>query len=193
IYMLAHDMPLRIPVLGNLMMRAGCLRATRENAEKVLASGASLLVYPGGDVDCMRSFWNRNRVDLRGHTGFIALAFRYGVPIVPFVNVGGQEVYFTIFSGARLARWSGIDRLLRVKALPLIAGLPWGLWWTGFVPYLPLPSKLSYAVAPPIQVDRDPVSARDPAALRRVYRRVTGTMQAMVDEMASRRRFPVIG
>jgi 1-acyl-sn-glycerol-3-phosphate acyltransferase len=193
VYILVHDVPLRIPVLGNLMMKAGCLRASRENAEKVLASGASLLVFPGGDAECMRSFWNRNRIDLRGHTGFIELAFRHGVPILPMVNVGGQEVYFTLFSGERLARLSGLERLTRVQALPLIAGLPWGLWLSGFVPYLPLPAKLSYAVAPPIRVERDPERARDRAAVRRVYGRVTGIMQDMVDELASRRRFPVIG
>jgi 1-acyl-sn-glycerol-3-phosphate acyltransferase len=193
VYVLVHDVPLRIPVIGNLMMKAGCLRACRENAEKVLASGASLLVYPGGDAECMRSFRNRNCIDLRGHTGFVELAFRYGVPIVPVVNVGGQEVYFTIFSGERLARLSGLEKILRVKALPLIAGLPWGLWWTGFVPYLPLPAKLTYAVGPRIRVPHDPDLARDRAAVRRVYARVTSTMQEMVDSLASRRRFPVIG
>jgi 1-acyl-sn-glycerol-3-phosphate acyltransferase len=193
VYILAHDVPISIPVLGNLMMKAGCLRASRENAEKALASGASLLVYPGGDVECSRPFRERNRIDLHGHTGFIELAFRHGVPIVPFVNVGGQEVYFTLSSGERLARVSGAARLLRLKALPVIAGLPWGLWLSGFVPYLPLPAKISYAVAPPIAVPRDPARAQDPAAVRRVYTRVSRIMQDMVTELASRRRFPVIG
>ncbi len=193
VYILTHDVPLRLPLLGNLLMKIGCLRACRENAERVLASGASLLVYPGGDAECMRSFWDRNRIDLRGHTGFIKLALQHGAPIVPFVNVGGQEVYFTLFSGEGLARRMGLERFLRVSALPLTVGLPWGLWWSGFVPYLPLPAKLTYAVAPPISVPRDPALARDPAAVRRIYGRVTGVMQDLVDELAERRRFPVLG
>ena len=193
VYVMVHDLPLRIPVLGNIMMKVGCLRASRENAEKALAAGASLLVFPGGDAECVRPFFQRDRIDLRGHTGFVELAARHGAPIVPFVNVGGSEVYFTIFAGESLARWTGYERLTRVKSLPLNLGLPWGLWLTSLVPYLPLPAKITYRVGPAIQIERNPELAKDRPAIDRVYRRVTGSMQTMVDEMARRRRFPVIG
>ena len=193
VYILVHDVPLRIPILGNLMMRAGCLRASRANAEKALASGASVLIYPGGDLECMRSFRARNRIDFRGRMGFAELALRHGVPILPFVNVGGAEVYFTVFQGERLARWAGLDRLARINALPLNVGLPWGLWLGAFFPYLPLPAKFSYRIAPAITVERNQELARDRTAVQGLYRRVTGTMQNMVDDLASRRRFPVIG
>jgi 1-acyl-sn-glycerol-3-phosphate acyltransferase len=192
-YILVHDLPLRIPVLGNLLMKVGALRASPKNADRALASGATLLVFPGGDRECARPFWTRDRVDLRGNTGFIKLAYRYGVPIVPFVNVGGHEVYFTLFSSDRLARWLGLTRWLRVKSVPLNLGLPWGLWWTAFLPYLPLPAKIVYRCAEPIPFERDPRRAEDPVALRAVYERVVDAMQSMVDDLARRRRFPVLG
>src|SRR5262249_27541825 len=66
--------------------------------------------------------------------------FGLGVPIVPVVNVGGHEVYFTVFSSQRLARWSGMSWLTRVKTVPLTLGLPWASGSRGFVPYLPLPA-----------------------------------------------------
>jgi 1-acyl-sn-glycerol-3-phosphate acyltransferase len=193
VYLMVHDTPFRVPVLNNFLMKVGALRASRENAEKALSSGAGLLVYPGGELDCLRSFRQRNTIDLQGRTGFIELAFTYGVPILPFVCIGGHEVYFTLFSSQRLARWTGIERLTRVKTVPLIFGLPWGVWWTGFVPYLPLPSKLVYKTAQPIPFERNPDLAKDKVVVRRVYRQVVDIMQGMMDDLARRRRFPVIG
>jgi 1-acyl-sn-glycerol-3-phosphate acyltransferase len=192
-YIMVHDFPFRVPLVGNLLARIGALPACRENAERVLDSGANLLCFPGGEFDCQRSFRDRNRVDLLGRTGFVELAFTYGVPIVPFVNVGGHEVYFTLFSSRALARWSGLEHFARIKTVPLIAGLPWGLWLTSFVPYLPLPAKFVYRVGAPIHVEHDPERARDRDAVGRVYRRVTGVMQDMMDDLARRRRFPVLG
>jgi 1-acyl-sn-glycerol-3-phosphate acyltransferase len=190
---MVHDFPFRVPIVNNVLMKAGALPASQDNAHRVLKSGASVVCFPGGDLDCLRSFRERNRVDLHGNTGFVKLAFTYGVPIVPFVNIGGHEVYFTLFSGRRLAQWTGLETHTRVKAVPLIVGLPWGVWLTGFLPYLPLPSKLVYKVAEPIVVDRDPDRAHDPVAVERTYRLVVGVMQDMLDDLARRRQFPIIG
>jgi 1-acyl-sn-glycerol-3-phosphate acyltransferase len=193
VYVMVHDFAFQVRIAGNFFLRLGGLRASLENAEKVLAMGGGLLVYPGGELDCFRSFWQRNRVNLQGRTGFARLALEHGVPIVPIVNVGGHEVYCTLSSGRGLARWSGLERLTRVKALPLTLGLPWGLWLTGFVPFLPLPAKFVYRVGEPVRVRRDPERAGDPDAVRRIYRQVMGAMQDMVDDIAARRRFPVLG
>src|SRR5262249_15485363 len=132
-----HDAALRVPLLRTFLVKVGGLRASPGNAEKVLGLGAPLLVYPGGELDCLKSFWRRHTVDFHGRTGFIEMALRLGVPILPVVNVGGHEVYFTVVSSQRLARWTGLSRLTRVKTVPLTLGLPWGIWLTGFMPYLP--------------------------------------------------------
>jgi len=174
-------------------VKLGALRATAENAERVLEMGQPLLIYPGGELDCLKSFWRRHTIDFHGRTGFIKLALKHGVPILPVVNAGGHEVYLTLFSSQRLAEWTGIARLTRVKTLPVNLGLPWGLWATGFVPFLPLPAKLSYKVGEPIHVGHDPEAARRPDVVRGLYRKVTGIMQDMLDELAGRRRLPVIG
>ena len=192
-YALVHDAALSIPVVRNVLVKLGALRATAENAERVLEMGQPLLIYPGGELDCLKSFWRRHTIDFHGRTGFIKLALKHGVPILPVVNAGGHEVYLTLFSSQRLAEWTGIARLTRVKTLPVNLGLPWGLWATGFVPFLPLPAKLSYKVGEPIHVGHDPEAARRPDVVRDLYRKVTGIMQDMLDDLASRRRLPVIG
>ena len=192
-YGLVHDSALGMPGVRTLLTRIGGIRATRENGDHVLDAGAPLLLYPGGDLDCLKSFWVRHTIDFHGRTGFAALALSHGVPIVPVVNAGGHEVYVTILSSPRLARWTGAARLTRVKTIPVNVGLPWGIWATPFVPFLPLPAKFTYRVGPPIHLGHDPEAAHDPHALRAAAARVTRTMQAMLDEIVARRRLPILG
>jgi long-chain acyl-CoA synthetase len=192
-YALVHDFGFRIPLVNNFLMKIGCLRARPANAAKALALGAGVLIYPGGELDAFRSFWKRNTIDFHGRTGFIQLSYRLGVPIVPIVNIGGHEVYLTVFSSRWLAQWSGIEWLTGIKTVPLTIGLPWGIWLTGFLPYLPLPSKFVYKVGAPIDLEPDPALADDAEAVGHTYHRVIGVMQDMLDDLARRRRFPVLG
>ena len=192
-YAMVHDAALAVPGLRTFLVRVGGLRGTRANAEKVLRLGAPLLVYPGGELDCLKSFWRRHTIDFHGRTGFIELAMRTGAPILPVVNVGGHEVYLTVYSSQRLARWTGMARLTRVKTLPVNIGLPWGVWLTGFLPYLPLPAKFVYRIGEPIHLGHDVRRSRDRRAVQDAYARVTGVMQDMLDDLARRRRLPVLG
>jgi 1-acyl-sn-glycerol-3-phosphate acyltransferase len=190
---MVHDIVFRIPVVNNLLMKVGALPARPEYAERALQSGALLLVYPGGELDCLRPFADRHRVDFFGHTGFVKIAMRQGVPIVPLANAGGHEVYFTLFSSRALARWTGIEALTRVKTIPLHVGWPWGVWVGGFLPYIPFPAKLSYKLGEAIPFARDPARARDTAAVRSAYDRVVLKVQGLVNDLAARRRLPVLG
>lgn len=192
-YALVHDAAFRVPLLRNVLIRLGALRATTANAERALGAGGALLVFPGGDSDAQRSYWRRNVIDFHGRTGFVELALRHGVPIVPVVNVGGAEVAITVLSSPRLARITGLRRMLRVSTLPVTIGLPWGIWATGFVPYLPLPARMTFRIGEPIELPRAPALADDRALVRRTADEVVQRMQSMVDDLASRRRFPVLG
>jgi 1-acyl-sn-glycerol-3-phosphate acyltransferase len=155
--------------------------------------GGSLLAFPGGELEAQRSFRERNTIDFRGRTGFIEVALEYGAPILPVVNVGGHEVYFTLFSSRLLAEITGFRALTGLKTLSANIGLPWGLWPTSLLPYLPLPAKLTYRVGKPIQVPKDPALAKDRAFVGKLYDQITGTMQSMVDELAAKRQSPVLG
>lgn len=192
-YCMVHDVAFRAPLFGTWVNKIGGLRASRENAEKVLDRGGLLLVFPGGELDCYRSFAQRNQVDLFGRKGFVRLAMQRGVPTLPVVNVGGHETAFILGSGRRLARWTGLAQWTRVKTLPITVGLPWGIWPTGFLPFLPLPAKFSYKVGKPFEFRRDAGLHEDEAAVERAYGAIVNTMQDMVDDLASRRRLPVIG
>jgi 1-acyl-sn-glycerol-3-phosphate acyltransferase len=192
-YALIHDAAFKVPVVRNLLIKLGGLRACTLSGERALDRGGVLLVMPGGDVEASRSYWQRNRIDLQGRTGVAKLALRYGAPVLPVVNVGGNEVNFTLLSGRRLARWTGLDRVARVKVLPLTVGLPWGIWPTAFVPYLPLPSKISYRIGPPLEFPRNPALAENRDLVERSTREISSAMQSMLSDLAARRRFPVFG
>jgi 1-acyl-sn-glycerol-3-phosphate acyltransferase len=192
-YAMVHDLAFRVPGLRDLLLRLGGLPASQENARRVLEIGGTVLAFPGGEAEAQRSFRKRDRIDFRGRTGFVELALEFGAPIVPVVNVGGHEVYITLFSSELLARVTGLRRLMGLKTLPVNLGLPWGIWPTGFLPYLPLPAKISFRVGKAVQVPKDPALAKDRLYVAKLYTEITRTMQTMVDELAAERRFPILG
>jgi 1-acyl-sn-glycerol-3-phosphate acyltransferase len=188
-YQLAHNLVIASPY-GQLLRRWGTVSASHENARKALDSGAALLVYPGGDWEVHRSVRERHRVDFNGRRGFVRLALDAGVPIVPVVAIGGQETSLFLTRGAGLARGLGLDRLFRLKVLPVSIAPPWGLNVGDFLGHIPLPAKITIEVLPPIDLQRD--FGPDPD-VDEVYEHVTRVMQEALDALAAERRFPVIG
>jgi 1-acyl-sn-glycerol-3-phosphate acyltransferase len=188
-YQLAHNLVLSMPGLGSLR-KFGTVAASPENARKALESGAALLVYPGGDYEVHRPSWQRNRVDFDGRKGFLRLALAQNVPIVPVVAIGGQETALFLTRGERLAKLFALDRLFRLKVLPISIGLPWGLNIGDMFGHIPLPAKITVETLPPIDL-RDEFGA-DPD-LDEVYDHLIRLMQDTLDALAAERRLPVIG
>ncbi|MBT3221755.1 MAG: acyltransferase family protein, partial [Proteobacteria bacterium] len=110
---LGHDAMVSLPVLGNLLIKLGGIRASHEAAGKAFAAGHKVVVLPGGNYEAFRPYKERYRIDFGRRTGFVRLALRHGVPIVPFVAIGGHESFFVWRRGRRLARITGVKRFLR--------------------------------------------------------------------------------
>ena len=51
-----------------------------------------------GDHEAFRPFRDRDRIDFAGRTGFIRLALRAQVPIVPAVSCGATSAFITVFT-----------------------------------------------------------------------------------------------
>lgn len=189
-YQLAHDLVVSWPVLGPLLKRSGTLAASHGNAEEALRGGAALLVYPGGDWEVHRPSWHSGKVEFGGRSGFVDLALKTGVPIVPVVSIGGQETALFLTRGEHIAKALGLDRMLRLKVLPISLALPWGLNIGDFLGHFPLPAKITQQVLPPIDPRRE--FGRRPTR-RQVYEAVTGRIQAALDDLAAERRLPLVG
>jgi 1-acyl-sn-glycerol-3-phosphate acyltransferase len=188
-FQLAHNLVLAMPGLG-LLRRYGTVAASHANAERALRSGAALLVYPGGDVEVHRPSWESARIDFAGRRGFVRLALAQDVPIVPVVSIGGQETALFLSRGEGLARALRLDRLFRLKVLPVSLALPWVLNVGDMAGHLPLPAKISVRVLPPIHLRER--FGEDPDE-DEVYEHVTGLMQDTLDALAEDRRLPLLG
>jgi 1-acyl-sn-glycerol-3-phosphate acyltransferase len=188
-YQLAHNLVLSMPTLGSLR-KFGTVAASPQNSKKALESGAALLVYPGGDYEVHRPSWERNRVDFGNRQGFIRLALEQNVPIVPVVSIGGQETALFLSRGERLARLLALDRMFRLKVLPISLAVPWGLNIGDMLGHLPLPAKITIETLPPIDLRAE--FGPDPD-VDEVYDHVQRLMQDTLDALAAERRYPVLG
>ncbi len=188
-YQLAHNLVLSMPGLG-FLRKFGTVAASPANARKALDAEAALLVYPGGDYEVHRPSWQRNRVDFGGRKGFIRLAIEQDMPIVPVVSIGGQETALFLTRGERLARLLMLDKLFRLKVLPISLSLPWISTSGDMMGHIPLPAKITIETLPPINVREEFGPEPDPSE---VYDHLTRIMQDTLDALATERRLPVLG
>jgi len=187
VYALAHALVTSWPVIGRLAAKWGIITAGPQAARAALDRGACVLVYPGGDVDAHRPWTARHEIRFDGRKGFLRLAKETGAPIVPVVSVGGHDTYLPLTDGQRLAKLLRLDKLARLKVLPISLALPWGLNVGDFGGHLPLPAKIRMEVLDPIDVmDRFGEEADSDAA----YDYITARMQEALTALAAERLAP---
>lgn len=194
VYALFHSFFLALPGVGPVMRRAGAIEAGPEAAEAVLRGGGILIDYPGGDYEVFRPWWERNRIEFNDRLGVVRLALRTQVPVVPAVSVGAHETVVVLARGERVAKRLGLDRLFRIKVMPLVLGPPFGIV-PGGIPTWPLPAKITVELGPVIDWSRrfGPEAADDQAVVRRCFEELTTTMQSALDRLAAERHFPILG
>jgi 1-acyl-sn-glycerol-3-phosphate acyltransferase len=182
LYALAHDFAMQhFPPFGRAIQRYGALRASPSNARAALARGASVLVYPGGDLEAYRASRRRDEIVLGSRLGFVRLAQESGVPIVPIVAQGAHRSAYIISEGAWLSQLVRLKQWSRLERFPLALALPWGLAVGPWLPYLPLPFSIQLRALAPISAPPD-------AEPRQIHERVRCAMQAALDELAARAR-----
>jgi 1-acyl-sn-glycerol-3-phosphate acyltransferase len=189
-HQLAHDLVFKLPGLRALLERYGTVPASPANMARALRRDAALLVYPGGDHETYRPSWESDRIDFAGRTGFIELALKHRVPVVPVVSIGGQETALFLGQGRRLARALHLDRELRLKVMPAAIGPPFGITFLDLPARIPLPAKITIRILKPIDL-RDRLG-NDPDP-ERGYKLVTSTMQRMLTRLSNERSLPVVG
>jgi 1-acyl-sn-glycerol-3-phosphate acyltransferase len=189
-YQLAHDLAVRLPAVSALLRKYGTVSASHENARHALDAGAAVLVYPGGDNDSYRPTWHSGQVEFGGRSGFIRLAIAENVPIVPVVAIGGQETALFLTRGRRLASMLQLDRLFRLKVLPIQFAPPFGFTVLDLPLRLPMPSQITVQVLP--RLDLHERFGPEPHE-QEVYDELTRRMQQGLDQLTKQRDLPVIG
>jgi 1-acyl-sn-glycerol-3-phosphate acyltransferase len=186
----AHDALMAIPLIGRYFRSMGVLPAAPDAIATALAEGRDVALWPGGEVDSLRPWAERDRANLAGRTGFVKMAIRAGVPIVPIATVGGADAMPVLIRGDRLSKVLQLDRLLRLKVFPLAVSLPWGIA-PAALPQLPLPAKIRTRFMPVVDLDRDPARAEDDEYVDAKYREVEDSIQRGMDALARKRALPL--
>ena len=172
----------------------GILNASHENAIEALKEGNAVTVYPGGDRENSKPFKDRNKIEFFNRKGYIKLALKAQVPIVPVVGIGGGETAIVVSSGEKFAKKVGLTDLFQLHSWPIYWSFPGG-WHIGHLPHLslPLPTQITMSVLPPISIaDYSPEDADNPEIVDRLNTEVINAMQHEMNRMA-KGRIPFIG
>jgi 1-acyl-sn-glycerol-3-phosphate acyltransferase len=186
----AHDALMAIPLIGRYFRSMGVLPAAPDAISTALAEGRDVALWPGGEVDSLRPWAERDRANLAGRKGFVKMAIRAGVPIVPIATVGGADAMPVLIRGDRLSKVLQLDRMLRLKVFPLAVSLPWGIA-PAALPQLPLPAKIRTRFMPAVELDHDPARAEDDDYVDGKYREVQDAIQRGMDALARKRALPL--
>ena len=149
VYGLAENLFRPLPVLGTLWSRAGGVPAHPDNAYRLLHDDEQLvLVFPEGTKATGKLVRDRYQLRRFGRGGFVEIAMRAGVPIVPMAIVGNEEAMPILWKSARLAKLLGLP-YFPITANQFVFGPLLGYM-------LPLPAKFRIRVLPPITFDVEP-------------------------------------
>jgi 1-acyl-sn-glycerol-3-phosphate acyltransferase len=188
----AHDALMAAPLIGSYFRGMGVLPAAPDSIAGALAAGHDVALWPGGEVDSLRPWVQRDQAVLAGRKGFVRMAINAGVPIVPVATVGGPDSMPVLVRGRRLARALRLDKIARLKMFPIGLSAPWGLA-PSMLPEIPLPTKIRTAFQPPVEIDPDPARAGDEQYVQRKYDEVQDSIQHGMTALARRRAFPLFG
>lgn len=152
VYGLAENLFRTMPVLGTLWSRSGGVAAHPDNAYRLLHDEERLvLVFPEGTKGTGKHYRDRYRLRRFGRGGFVDIAMRAGVPVIPIAVMGAEETMPVLFKSPRLAK------MLNIPYFPVTANmLAFGP--AGLVAYLP--AKFRIRVLPPVYFDVPPNQER---------------------------------
>ena len=152
VYGLAENLLRALPLVGTIWSRVGGVAAHPENAYRLLHDDQQLvLVFPEGTKGTGKLYRDRYKLHRFGRGGFVEIAMRAGVPVIPIAVVGAEESMPIVYKSPQLAK------LLNIPYFPVTANMllfgPAGL-------LIYFPSKFKLRVLPPVHFDVPPNQER---------------------------------
>ncbi len=178
---LAADLVFSVPFLAPMARKTGNTLACQADAERLLAGGHLVGVWPEGFKGIGKPFSERYKLQRFGRGGFVSAALRTGVPIIPCTIVGAEEIYPMIGNLRTLAR------LLGLPYLPITPTFP----WLGILGLIPLPSKWFIEFGEPVDTESPtpaPAAAEDPMLVFELTDRIRETIQHSLYGLLMQRR-----
>lgn len=145
---LAASVLFMIPLVREISLWTGCIDANRKTAEKALDRGRSLIIIPGGEAEQLLTTYGKEQVFLKSRKGFIKLAMRKKVPVVPIYVFGSSDMVYTssFLYGPR--KWL-------MKTFGVCIPLGFGVLGT----FCPLPKAITIVFGSPLTFE---MKGRDP-------------------------------
>ncbi|HLK91476.1 MAG TPA: lysophospholipid acyltransferase family protein [Polyangia bacterium] len=165
--------------MANIVARIGGVRASRETALPLLAAGELVAVFPEGLRGVGKLYRERYRMARFGRGGFVRLASEAQVPLLPVAIVGAEEIHPVIGKITSLAEPLGLPYI------PITPTFP----WLGPLGLLPVPTKWTIQIGPPIA----PPAAGDSAGNARVAEAVRSGIDGMIADLLVQRRSILFG
>ncbi len=181
---LAEDSVIHTPFMGVLMNRLGAVRACPENAERLLAQDRLVAVFPEGAQGSRKLFRDRYRLQRFGRGGYVKLALKFGIPILPTAIIGAEE------TNPVLRRSRLLGRLVGAESVPITPTFP----WLGVIGLVPAPVRWRIVVGEPIDVSSYGAQAADDAlVVHRLNEQIRSALQALVDRSKTARGSALFG
>jgi 1-acyl-sn-glycerol-3-phosphate acyltransferase len=176
---MVEDFLFHFPFLGTLMNRFGGVRASQDNAESLLRKDMPVVVFPEGVKGLGKLYRDKYHLARFGRGGFVKLCLRTGAPLVPVAFIGPEEIHPMLYRETRIAS------LLGLPYIPVTPTFP----WFGPLGLIPLPSKWSIHLLPPIDFSSyGPGAERDRVLVAKMARMVKEQIQdTIVDKLKERR------
>jgi hypothetical protein len=138
-----------------------------------VARGEHVMVQPGGTREACRGLRQRYRVEWGERTGYVRLALRYRMRIVPIAGAGVDDGYIGLNDGAALSVRLGLP-----THVPLWLAVGLGLWPLAF----PLPVKMTQLIGAPIDPRSEGVvDERDGEGVTHLHHLVAAAVQGLLD------------
>lgn len=175
-----HDFFISMPGVGHYYRAIGAVHASRQNAVAALDAGHDVLVFPGGDIDSCRPFYQPRRVFFGRRRGYLRVALAAGVPVVPLATIGSHWTTPMAPGGALLSRVLGLKKLLRAERIPLPLTSIW------------LPVRITSEALPALDVVAHTAGFADETErLEQAHQLVYGALSQAVAQLQHKKRCPV--
>lgn len=156
-----------------LLRSVGGVTGDEESLSQVVRCGEHIIVVPGGAREAARTSAHRYQLDWGDRTGYLRLAIKYKLPVVPVACSGVDDVYIGLNNGYSLGKRVGMP-----GGMPLWFGLgPLGLWPIS----PPFPAKFRQVVGEPVWATVDgSVDPQDPVAMLSLHHQLRDLVQGLV-------------
>jgi len=175
----------KIPLLRVVLNTVGVLEGEAKQAIDIMKAGELCSVYPGGYSETVKAPHEKYQVRQfwENHLGYIKVALKAQVPIIPISCIGLDDIIFQLKTAEETSKFAPARFLQKYMkhekySFPL---------WMG-IGALPIPVQYSYKVGEAIDLGYGPEAAEDPVILQKINNRLIEIMEGMIEEGLDHRR-----